>query len=285
MGNSWLLHGKRVYIILILCCLTIIPITMILCLGLHYFTTTQCFMIIFTSILVLAILGTLTRSYQVYQKQEKELQMYRMYTKPMEELVREVRARQHEFDNHLNAILNMHIMIDNYDELVKSQHDYIFSVVDDKKSSYLPLLRISDKILAGFLYTKIVSVKKNVEFDIEVGSRQIMKSIPESELIEVIGTLIDNAIEACTEDKNRIRILLTSINDKLDFEVMNEHKKIPLTQLMHFFEKGYSTKSNRGRRGLGLYNARRIIREWKGDITVENRSFQSENYVCFRIEV
>lgn len=242
-------------------------------------------MIIFTSILVLAILGTLTRSYQVYQKQEKELQMYRMYTKPMEELVREVRARQHEFDNHLNAILNMHIMIDNYDELVKSQHDYIFSVVDDKKSSYLPLLRISDKILAGFLYTKIVSVKKNVEFDIEVGSRQIMKSIPESELIEVIGTLIDNAIEACTEDKNRIRILLTSINDKLDFEVMNEHKKIPLTQLMHFFEKGYSTKSNRGRRGLGLYNARRIIREWKGDITVENRSFQSENYVCFRIEV
>ena len=59
------------------------------------------------------------------------------------------------------TILNMHIVIDNYDELVKSQHDYIFSVVDDKKNSYLPLLRISDKVLAGFLYTKIVSVKKN----------------------------------------------------------------------------------------------------------------------------
>ncbi len=285
MSNSWLLHGKRVYIILIMCCLTIIPVTMIMCLGLHYFTTTQCFTIIFSSVLILAILGTLTRSYQVYQKQEKELQMYRMYTKPMEELVREVRARQHEFDNHLNAILNMHIVIDNYDELVKSQHDYIFSVVDDKKNSYLPLLRISDKVLAGFLYTKIVSVKKNVEFDIEVGSRQIMKNIPESELIEVIGTLIDNAIEACTEDLNRIRILLTSENDKLDFEVMNEHRKIPLTQLGHFFERGYSTKSNRGRRGLGLYNARRIIREWKGDITVENRDFQGSNYVCFRIEV
>ena len=41
---------------------------------------------------------------------ENEIRSYQMYIKPLEELVREIRARQHEFDNHMNAILNMHYM-------------------------------------------------------------------------------------------------------------------------------------------------------------------------------
>ena len=46
---------------------------------------------------------------------ENEIRSYQMYIKPLEELVREIRARQHELDNHMYAILNMHYMIDNYD--------------------------------------------------------------------------------------------------------------------------------------------------------------------------
>ena len=48
---------------------------------------------------------------------ENEIRSYQMYIKPLEELVREIRTRQHEFDNHMNAILNMHYTIDNYEDL------------------------------------------------------------------------------------------------------------------------------------------------------------------------
>ena len=84
------------------------------------------------------------------QNQEKELKLYQLYIQPMEELVKEIRARQHEFDNHINAILNMHLTVDNYEELVEKQSDYIHEIRRDSASRYLSLLRISDKVLAGF---------------------------------------------------------------------------------------------------------------------------------------
>ena len=66
-------------------------------------------------------------------------------------MIKDIRARQHEFDNHMNAILNMHVTIDTYDELVKAQSAYGKSIYDDKVRSDPALLRISDKILAGFI--------------------------------------------------------------------------------------------------------------------------------------
>ena len=233
------------------------------------------------------------RIYEVYQKQESEIQMYQMYTKPLEELIREIRARQHEFRNHLNAILNMHLTVDNYDELVRTQADYILSVADDKRNSYLPLLRISDKILAGFLYTKLVTATKDVDFSIEIGANQIVTNAMEKDIIEVIGTLIDNAVDACDPQNRAIKLFLNShgsdtkdsVDDKLVFEIMNEHPPIPMKELTRFFERGYSTKSTKGNRGYGLYNARRIIKQYNGEITLENRTLQGRNYICFHIEL
>ena len=96
-------------------------------------------------------------NYILMQQKETELRLYQHYILPLEELVKEIRAKQHEFDNHLNAILNMHLTIDNYAELVERQSEYIRGVVrDDDSRKYLSLLKISDKVLAGFLYSKIV---------------------------------------------------------------------------------------------------------------------------------
>lgn len=285
MNQFWVVQAKRIYRVLAVLCLLIAAMALLAVYPFKYIDINQGLLILIISIVILGILAGLTRSYQIYQKQENEIQMYKVYTKPLEELIKEIRARQHEFDNHLNCILNMHIMVDNYDELVKCQSEYIFSVVDNKKDSYLPLLKLSDKILAGFLYTKIVSVTKNIRFDIEVGTKEIITNVPDSELVEVIGTLIDNAVEACNEDNDRIKLFISSENDKLIFEVMNEHKSVSLAELGHFFEKGYSTKLNKGQRGYGLYNARRIIKAYRGDIFVENKIIEDRNYIDFRIEV
>ena len=110
---------------------------------------------------------------------ENEIRSYQMYIKPLEELVREIRARQHEFDNHMNAILNMHYMIDNYDELVKAQSEYIKELYTEDSRQLIALLKISDKILAGFLYSKILSAKPYINIDLEVKSLDIISSISE----------------------------------------------------------------------------------------------------------
>ena len=108
---------------------------------------------------------------------ENEIRSYQMYIKPLEELVREIRTRQHEFDNHMNAILNMHYTIDNYDDLVKAQSEYIKEMYTENSRQLISLLKISDKILAGFLYSKILSAKSYIKIDLEVKSLDIISSI------------------------------------------------------------------------------------------------------------
>lgn len=225
------------------------------------------------------------KNYDILAKQEKELQMYRLYTKPLEELVKEIRVKQHEFDNHMNAILNMHITIDNYDELVKEQSKYVKEIYDDHSRQFINLLKISDKVLAGFLYSKILEAAPYLQFDIHVEGKTILTQASEHDMIEVVGTLIDNAIEASSKEKNKIKMVVGSKNDKLMFEIWNMHPAVSVEEVSRFFEKGYSTKAKEGNRGLGLYNAQTITKRCHGELTVSMEQMNEANYICFRVEM
>ena len=226
------------------------------------------------------------KNYLIIQKQESEIKLYQHYIQPLEELVKEIRVKQHEFDNHMNAILNMHLTVDNYDELVARQSEYITEVVrDDDSRQYLPLLRISDKVLAGFLYSKIMRAPDYIKTEVEVKSLEIISGISEHHLIEIVGTLVDNAYEACSEEKNQVIMELDSENDRLVFAIRNQIDDTRLKEIDRFFDKGYSTKSDSEKHGLGLYNARMLIKKYKGDIFVSTDKKDGKCYICIRIVV
>ena len=97
-------------------------------------------MVLFGIIFSVILLGLFdwSRNYADLRKKEQELKIYKLYIKPMEEPTKDIRARQHEFDNHMNAILNMHVTIDNYDELVKgSRHMAGGFTVTDRAVTFL----------------------------------------------------------------------------------------------------------------------------------------------------
>lgn len=222
--------------------------------------------------------------YSVIEKQEEELRMYQLYIQPMEELVKDIRARQHEFDNHMNAVLNMHLTIDNYGELVERQSAYGKELRTDDNRKFLPLLRISDKVLAGFLYSKIVSAKEYIQTEIEVRSLEILSGTSEHSVIEIAGTLVDNAFEACTRERNKVRLILDSEKDKLIFQVKNEFPKQSMETIGRYFDKGYTTKGGEsGSRGLGLYNAKLLVQKGGGEITVGQEEIEGQNYIWFKV--
>ncbi len=243
------------------------------------------FIILVVLILALVVFLIVRQKMSVYEKQEKELLMYKMYVKPLEDFIKEIRAKQHEFDNHLNAILNMHLMIKDYDELVKAQSDYMRTLVRNGNNTYLGLLRISNKVLAGFLYSKLISIQPNIEVELIVGSKEIFTNVPEMELVEVMGTLIDNAIQACNDVNHHIIIYLTSQDDRFIFIIKNKHEKLPINVLGQFFERGFTTKGTNNNQGLGLYNARKIIQHWNGEIYVDNETIGADNYLSFHVEL
>lgn len=219
-------------------------------------------------------------SSDLIRDQEKELKMYQLYIQPLEELVKEIRARQHEFDNHINAILNMHLTVDNYEELVEKQSRYILEIRRDSASKYLPLLRISDKVLAGFLYSKIVSSPGNVETDVEVQNWQILSRISEHSLIEIVGVLVDNAYEACAKNGGQVKIFLDSRQDRMVFEVLNEYQRLSFEEIGRFFDYGYTTKDSKTvQRGIGLARVKSLIQKADGEITVSQDTMEEKNYI------
>lgn len=218
------------------------------------------------------------------EKLENEISTYKHYMQPLEELSKEIRAKQHEFDNHLNAIVNLHVTVDNYDELVRRQSEYAEEIQNDCGRQLLMLLKISDKVLAGFLYSKLVGINPDTRVDLNVLNFEIISSVSEHQLIEIIGTLVDNAVEASVGDCRHIIIDLDSEEDRVIFEIRNMVNGITLGQVSRFFERGYSTKKSSGR-GLGLYNARKIVKKHGGDITVSLEKINNQDYVCFRVEI
>lgn len=225
-------------------------------------------------------------SSDLIRNQEKELKMYQLYIQPLEELVKEIRARQHEFDNHINAILNMHLTVDNYDELVEKQSQYILETRRDSASKYLPLLRISDKVLAGFLYSKIVSSPENVETDVEVRNWQILSRISEHSLIEIVGILVDNSYEACAKDGGQVKIFLDSREDQMVFEILNEYRRLSFEEIERFFEYGYTTKDSKtGTHGIGLARVKSLIQKADGEITVAQDTIDEKNYIHITVVI
>ncbi len=226
------------------------------------------------------------KNYILIQQKESELKLYQHYIRPLEELVKEIRAKQHEFDNHINAILNMHLTVGNYEELVARQSEYITEVIkDDESRQCLPLLRISDKVLAGFLYSKIVRAPSYVKTEVNVKSLEIISGISEHHLIEIVGTLVDNAYEACTEELNQVFMELDSEHDRLVFLIRNQVKDMKMEELQQFFVKGYSTKGNDGERGLGLYNAKTLVGRYRGEIIAGIDKADGQNFVCIKVVV
>ena len=171
-----------------------------------------------------------------------------------------IRQKENELRLYLNAILNMHLTIDNYEELVAKQSEYITEIArEDDSRKYLPLLKISDKILAGFIYSKIVRAPEYVRTDIRVWNKEIVSGISEHHLIEI-----------------------DSQNDKLIFTIKNQVENIGLGEISHFFEKGFSTKEDGKKHGLGLYNAKMLVNRYHGEITVE---IEERKYISFVVVI
>ena len=224
-------------------------------------------------------------NYSILKRQEEELKIYKLYIHPLEELTKDIRARQHEFDNHMNAVLNMHVTIDNYDELVAAQSAYCKEIYEAKGVSTPALLRISDKILAVFLYRKILGAPSDAKVEIQVVSQQIITSVSEHNLVEILGTLVDNAFEAATPQLPLVEMVLDSREDKLIFMIRNQVQGLTMGDISRFFQKGYTTKDNRECRGLGLYQANMIAQQFGGEITVELTDGEESQEICFRVEI
>lgn len=217
-------------------------------------------------------------------KREKRVEVIAQYMPVIDELVSEVRARQHEFDNKLLAISSI---IETAEDLTTAREQMRAYTKSGIMEENLKEILLSDrKVIAGFLYTKAkLAELKKIELKTEIHTDFEGIYVEEYEMIEVLGILIDNAIEACQSD-TLIHVLINKVDEQIEIKVSNPHTVISNTTFLEMFEKGYTTKNIQSNaRGFGLYNVKQIALQNGGKLITKNSNIDGRNYVTIGIRL
>lgn len=217
------------------------------------------------------------------EKRKVQLELNRIYYEAYEGLIQSIRERQHDFKNHLNALEGMIYSIDNYDELVLEQKKYLQSIMGELEPARL-LTLIENPLIAGFLNYK---VSKAQEMGITTRYHCVLQKrdmgIPEFKLIEMMGILLDNAIEELSSESIADRVLVIELmveDNIMKFAVSNSYENNNNLDVLKIFENGYSSKGNG--RGIGLSKLKHMMKDNNGEIAVSQEVF--ENVPVLKIE-
>lgn len=237
--------------------------------------------------LVLVLILWMSSEMEKQQKQE-ELKMYELYTKTFEDLITAIRIKQHEFNNHINAIKCLPYTTQNAKELIAEQNRYCDAVLED--TEIVKLLKLeSSPILCGFLYSKLIFAQSlDIHVIYEVDPINVERYVTIHHFIEMTGILFDNAVEALVKDKrvenNSGKIILrlsTYENTKLLLEVANISRIYTNEEIEEFFVTGKSSKGDN--RGVGLSRVKLLIQKYKAYLHAANQQYYGENYLSFKI--
>lgn len=237
------------------------------------------------SICILMIVFLIFRlgKYKLKSKEvETELKMHVLYANSFDNLIESIRIKQHEFDNHINTIYSQHYIFNTYEELVKAQENYCELVITENR--FNKLLSSGNRVIIGFLYGKFNEIDKlgiDISYRINIGELEV--GVPVYKLVELLGNLIGNAVEAMTnvKDYNKLYVLMVEEKHNLWIEVRNESDYINYKEIECFFAKGYSKKGKN--RGFGLYHVKNICDDYKLNLSCQNKEIDKSNWISFMI--
>lgn len=226
------------------------------------------------------------------EKKKAQLEMNKLYYDAYDQLIMLIRERQHDIKNHISAILSMIYTTNNYEELAEKQKDYCGYVMEQNEKTRL-VLSIGNPLIAGFMYSKIQEAEsKDIEVEYKIDIKTDTMIVPEYEMVEMLGILIDNAMEALTDadvdtrDKNQIRrmyIVIKTTDESVEIIVANTSSYYEEDMTERFFEQGYSSKGKG--HGIGLSKLKKIVHDNHGDIVVSNELRSGMNYLTFVITI
>lgn len=222
------------------------------------------------------------------ERKKVQIEMNRLYYDAYDEVLSLVRERQHDMKNHINAILGMVHSVDNYDELVTEQKKYCNYVLKQNDNARLVSL-IENPLIAGFLYRKLQEAEREgitVEYKVIVSKDNV--SYFEYDIIEMLGILFDNAIEAVqgqqrTSSEKKIGLELWEKEKSLHISLSNTLDYYSEEIIEKMFDKGYSTKGVG--RGIGLNKLKHMVKAHKGEIIVSNEKMENIEYIKITISI
>ncbi len=201
---------------------------------------------------------------------EEDLKQQKFYNESLRSTLFELRRFRHDWINNLIVIDSM-IKMNKSNELKK----YVSELIDNcSQHANTQIYDIKNAGLFGILSSKInLAYEKGVTVDLSViGEVEDIPGIKISELCEVLGIFLDNAIEEASLGEKEIGISLREGKKFIEISVSNSCTTAP--DIHKIYLDGYSTKGEN--RGMGLAIAKKIIDKYKNMLhitTFEDNTF------------
>ncbi|MBS6952753.1 MAG: GHKL domain-containing protein [Enterocloster asparagiformis] len=207
--------------------------------------------------------------------------MLEQYLPLVEELIEQVRARQHDFNNQMMAVaaaVSTAQDLQEAQEAVTSLLQHVRLDGADKE-----LLKCDSKVISGLLFGKIKQAElKRVRVEVTIAGAFLGRSLSEADWVELIAILLDNAIEAASPgDVLYARAMGEA--EGIRFSVLNPHAALSNLEFVRMFRRGWSTKG--GGHGYGLYNVRQIVERHGGKIVTGNDRLNGIPYITIGVLV
>ena len=214
-----------------------------------------------------------------YEKRILEVDVKKTYEEAYQQLMQDVRKRQHDFKNQLSVLYSMHLTSDSMEELIEKQAKY--GEVLLRESRYDSILTgCNNETLAGYLYYKFKEMEQHeihVEYKISVDKGESVFFL--HEFIEIMGILVTNAAESyegkCSNKIVKIEII--ECENEITLLVSNQAEYISGEDFCKMLSYGYSTKGEG--RGEGLPRVQELCCREAADIILNNRVMGDDNWV------
>ncbi|MGG3466089.1 DcuS/MalK family sensor histidine kinase [Neobacillus pocheonensis] len=180
-----------------------------------------------------------------------------------------LRAQSHEFLNKLHVILGL-VHLKRYEKLA----EYIDQISDHLQNEVGYLIsKIKDPALAGFILGKM-SYAREMGAELTFTGEGVLPEPASPEithkLITIIGNLIDNSLEAFTDQEHKqVSVHVDYYDHEIFIEVADNGPGIDEELAEKIFLKGVSTKGND--RGIGLFLMKQSIEKLQGNLEVSTK--------------
>ncbi len=230
-------------------------------------------------VVIILLINTLMITHGISnQILSEKIKMYDMYFPVIEDIIEEVRTKQHDYHNHIQTLYALKSM----EHLPNAFEEYLQTIKAD--DIWMKLIRLDNKVLMAFLYSKFLHAQKdkiNVEFKIQ--NYFFNSELQDYELIEVFGILMDNSIEATLEVEARGCEILIGYEEGLNIIQTRNQATAMLNDRLIKTLKSERKRHIKDKTGYGLQKLTTIVNRYKGQIKIKYNK-KDQEIIC-RVEI
>jgi sensor histidine kinase regulating citrate/malate metabolism len=196
-----------------------------------------------------------------FQKVAEELVEVKNYTQAL-------RAQSHEFMNKLQSVSGL-IQLGRYETALTLLHE-----TTESHQDLITFLTnaFSISAVSGILLGKFNRAKElNIQFEIDRASFiPTGETVPDNELVCIVGNLIENAFEALQESRpapKKVWVKIYPRHHSLRVAVIDNGPGIPRANQKQIFERGFTTKKGQNK-GIGLSLVKQHVENLRGSIKI-----------------